>query len=683
MSEINTHARSSHSPSEQEAADTTSGGLSVRSIYHLPSLSLSIKRDSRSRSLSVRSFYLSAQSGVRSQVAAEPPTHLRWYFCPLFWSLCPPQTQTHKFQFIGVHSIERMGMKLFDNGGSDSDDLSKIEINKEFARRYEHNKKREDIQRYDEMKKKGVIDSDIDSEEEDESSEDEENIVNYSRKQDLQFFDALIKVKKQDSSLKNKDAKLFDLDNEDETEDNNKEKKRKPMYLKDVTAKHLIEKGPEFDDEDDEEENKGKKKSYSEEQEVLRKEFLDAVGDEDNEDDLLKVKNDKGGIEDEDEDEVEYEKKLDEYFEEDEKLDENEKFLKDYFRKKMWLDKETGSSNHLNDVELDVSEDEEELERQENFEREFNFRFEENAGDRVMGFSRKVDGSVRKKDNARKIQRKNKEERIALAELERKEELKHMKNLKKKEMNEKIRKIRETAGIGENEVCLLDEHDLEEEFDPDEHDRTMKKAFDDSFYEADDVDPRFGSEEEEEDGELEKPNFDEEDEFLGLPKRWENEYGSGDGFLATREKTLKGKIDNSHDEEDKKKKRKRSEVEEEAIKKELEEYYKLDYEDTIGDLKTREDEFIVPRHKIKEHKQRIKSLLKGETSENGGKRIKHDVDKSNEQVVDDAQNEGEKVLSRKQRRKKKLNEFKLPPSRLLAYQKITGAKSSNKRKHKA
>ncbi|KAL7606015.1 hypothetical protein Lser_V15G15045 [Lactuca serriola] len=615
-----------------------------------------------------------------------------------------------------------MGMKLFDNGGSDSDDLSKIEINKEFARRYEHNKKREDIQRYEEMKKKGVIDSDIDSEEEDESSEDEENIVNYSRKQDLQFFDALIKVKKQDPSLKNKDAKLFDLENEDETEDNNKEKKRKPMYLKDVTAKHLIEKGPEFDDEDDEEENKGKKKSYSEEQEVLRKEFLDAVGDEDDEDDLLKVKNDKRGIEDEDEDEVEYEKKLDEYFEEDEKLDENEKFLKDYFRKKMWLDKEAGSSNHLNDVELDVSEDEEELERQENFEREFNFRFEENAGDRVMGFSRKVDGSVRKKDNARKLQRKNKEERIALAELERKEELKHMKNLKKKEMNEKIRKIRETAGIGENEVCLLDEHDLEEEFDPDEHDRTMKKAFDENFYEAEDVDPQFGSEEEEEDGELEKPNFDEEDEFLGLPKGWENEYGSGDGFLATREKTLKGKIDNSHDEEDKKKKRKRSEVEEEAIKKELEEYYKLDYEDTIGDLKTRfkyrpvnkntyglkakeilvvddkelnqlvplkklatyrEDEFIVPRHKIKEHKQKIKSLLKGETSENGGKRIKHDVEKSNEQVVDDAQTEGEKVLSRKQRRKKKLNEFKLPPSRLLAYQKITGAKSSNKRKHKA
>lgn len=619
-----------------------------------------------------------------------------------------------------------MGLKLFDDGGSDSDrgagDFSKIEINKEFARRYEHNKKREDLQRLDELKKKGVIDSDLDSDEDDESDEDEDNIVNYSKKDDTQFFDALLKVRNKDPSLKNTDTKLFDSDSEDdeddEADDNNKGKKKKPMYLKDVTAKHLIEKGPEFEDEDDEEENTVRKKSYFEEQEILKKEFLDAVGDEDDEGEFLKVKNGKRDNEDEDGDEREYEEKINEYFQDDEKLDENEKFLKDYFRKKMWLDKESGNSKGLHDEDLDVSEDEEELEKQEDYEREFNFRFEENAGDRVMGFSRKVDGSVRKKDNARKLQRQNKEERMAQAEYERKEELKHMKNLKKKEMNEKLRKIRETAGIGENEVCVLDVNDLEDEFDPDEYDKKMKKAFDDKFYEAEDVDPEFGSEEE--DGDLKKPNFDEEDELLGLPKGWDDEYKSSDGFLATREKTLKGKVVNS---QDKKKKRKRSELEEEVIKKELEEYYKLDYEDTIGDLKTRfkyrpvnkntyglkakeilvvddkelnqlvplkklatyrEDEFVVPRNKIKEHKQKIKALIKGESSDgvnNGGKRTKHDVEKSS-QEIEKTENGDEKVLSRKQRRKKKLSEFKLAPSRLLAYQKIT-AKSSSKRKHKA
>ncbi|XP_024988854.1 protein KRI1 homolog [Cynara cardunculus var. scolymus] len=640
-----------------------------------------------------------------------------------------------------------MGMKLFDDGGSDSDggvgDISKIEINEEFAKRYEHNKKREDLQRFEELKKKGIIDSDVDSDEDDESSEDEEDLVKHSSKHDLKFFNALIKVRNQDPSLKNKDAKLFDSDNEDdddgdEAANNNKEKKKKPMYLKDVTAKHLIEEGPEFEDED-EDKNKNKKKSYFEEQELLRKEFLDAVADENDEGEFLKEKNDDG--EEDDDDDREYEKKLDEYFEEDEKLDENEKFLKDYFRKKMWLDKNNGGNKGLDEDGPDVMEDEEELERQEDYEREFNFRFEENAGDRVMGFSRKVEGSVRKKDNARKLQRKNKEERMAQAEFERKEELKHLKNLKKKEMNEKLRKIRETAGIGEDEVCLLDEHDLEEEFDPEEYDSKMKKAFDEKFYNADDVDPDFGSDAE--DGELEKPNFDEDDDLLGLPKGWDDQYGSSDGFLAARQRILKSKVDNGGDEEQpqdeeetipeegkKKRKRRSSQLEEEVIAKELEEYYKLDYEDTIGDLKTRfkyrtvnkntyglkakeilavddkelnqlvplkklatyrEDEFIVPRHKIKEHKQRIKALLKGETSDgpnNGKKQSKHDVEKSTQQVDDaesekpklEARNGDQKVLSRKQRRKQRLSEFKLPPSRLLAYQKIKG-KSNNKRKH--
>lgn len=50
-----------------------------------------------------------------------------------------------------------------------------------------------------------------------------------------------------------------------------------------------------------------------------------------------------------------------------------------------------------------------------------------------MGQTRVVEGSVRKKTNVRKLQRERKEERLAQAEFERKEELK---NLTKKEMNE-------------------------------------------------------------------------------------------------------------------------------------------------------------------------------------------------------------------------------------------------------
>ncbi|KAA8518114.1 hypothetical protein F0562_015588 [Nyssa sinensis] len=313
---------------------------------------------------------------------------------------------------------------------------------------------------------------------------------------------------------------------------------------------------------------------------------------------FLKEKENKNGADQDDDDGSEIQKKLDQYFGEDDNLDENEKFLKDYFRNKMWID-DTKGDKRLDDEGFGFSEDEDEIEKQEAYEREYNFRYEENAGDRVLGHSRVVEDSVRKKTNARKLQRKRKEERMALAEAERKEELKHLKNLKKKEMNEKLRKIRETAGIVDG-ACLLNEDDLEEEFDPEEYDRKMKEAFNDDYYDANDVDHEFGSDSDEDGSDLEKPDFDKEDELLGLPKGWDDVCGPRDGFLAARERNLKLRKANEgqHDqgeeeeetvpEEDKQtKKRKLSSLVKDAYDKELEEYFKLDYEDTIGDLKTR------------------------------------------------------------------------------------------------
>ncbi|XP_015081986.1 protein KRI1 homolog [Solanum pennellii] len=491
-----------------------------------------------------------------------------------------------------------MVLKLFEDDG---DELDKIEINEEFARRYEHNKKREDLQKLEELKKKGIVD-DSDTESDEEDDEEEEDLDTSSN---LKFFDGLLKIKKGDPVLNTKDAKLFNSESETNSESEEEEvkekkvkkKKQKPMYLKDVVSKHLIEEGPEFGDEEEEK----KVKTYNEEQAELRNEFLNAVKDEEEEEgDLFKVKE---AEKDEEEGDPEFTKKLDEFFGEDDKLDEQTVFLKDFFRKEMWRD-DKGSSKKGDEKieEMEFSEDEEEIERQEDYEREFNFRFEENAGDRVWGHSRKVEGSVRKKPNARKLQRERKEERMVQAEEERKEELKRLKNLKKKEMKEKLEKIKETAGIGDDGVCLLDMDDLEEEFDPDKYDRKMKASFGDAYYDGDDIDPEFGNDEDE----LEKPDFDKEDELLGLPKGWDNVDEPRNGFLSTREKLLKA-IENEGDHEQttddnkvsadddeaaedgkRKKKRKRTNTVMKAVREELmEEYYKLDYEDTIGDLKTR------------------------------------------------------------------------------------------------
>ncbi|KAJ0078538.1 hypothetical protein Patl1_24029 [Pistacia atlantica] len=490
------------------------------------------------------------------------------------------------------------GLKLFDDEQNE-DDGSKIEINKEYAKRFEHNKKREELQRYEELKKKGVI------EESDENSDDESTDLEEGNddllgpsKQDLEFFKALLKVKKKDPIIKEKDAKLFESESdggeeEEEESENDEEgkKKKKAMYLKDVMAKHLIEEGPEFEDEEEEEESgekKRKKKSYSEEQEEIRKEFLNAVneaeGNEEDDDGFLKEKkkeNDhEGDLEDDNNDE--FVKKLDEYFGGDAELDENKMFLKEFFRNKMWIDKERKDKElDVDDEVEDLLREEEELERQEQYET--NFRHEEGVDDRVMGYSRKIEGSVRKKDNARKGQRKSKEERMKIAEMERKEELKHLKNLKKKEMKERMEKVMAIAGFKEEEDLSLNLKDLDDDFDPEEYDRMMKAVFDDKYYGAEDVNPEFGKEEEEDQGEIEKPDFDKEDELLGLPKGWDV-IESDDDDEGERE----GREEEEEVPEESKRKRKRKmSLVQRAREEMLEEFYKLDYEDTIGDIKTR------------------------------------------------------------------------------------------------
>ncbi|RDX95198.1 Protein KRI1-like protein, partial [Mucuna pruriens] len=678
-----------------------------------------------------------------------------------------------------------MPMQLFDGSDSENDDISKIKIDEQYARRFEHNKRREDLQRFEELKKKGVIDSPSPShsegeeESESESSDDDdyEKLVN-SRRSDKEFFDALIKVKKQDPVLKQKDVRLFASDDSSDDESDEKEKVKskdkgeKPMYLKDVMAKHLIEEGADFGDEEEEinekEKRKGKKvmpsrdegfvnkdgkKTYGDEQEELKRAFLEAVereGLEDGEEDFLTLKEKVGEVAKVDSDSKEFEEKLDEYFGGDVESNENSKFLRSYFMNKMWIDK-SGKNLNVGEEELqDISEDEMELERQEEYE----YRFQENPGDRVLGHARKVEGSVRKKTNTRKEQRKSKEERMAIAQKEREEELKHLKNLKKQEIQEKVKKIMKTAGIHDNDIIPLSMAEIEEEFDPDEYDKMMKKAFDDKYYNAEDADPDFCSDNDD----IEKPDFEKEDELLGLPKDWDA-CGSNGGFLAAREKALKEKIENTSDddlwegedekekientsdddlpedekeeknpEEGSRKRKRKTALLEKARQAMMDEYYKLDYEDTIGDLKTRfryaktkpsrfgmstseillmddkelnqyvslkklapyqEEEWKLSKQKRYMLKMRAKELLRAISSDkkkskksrvDSGKKTSSNSVVEKEKAITEEPNLNTANLSRKAKRRRQMANLKLSQSRLKAYGKIP-SKSKHGGKH--
>uniref|UniRef100_A0ACD5VQ98 Uncharacterized protein n=1 Tax=Avena sativa TaxID=4498 RepID=A0ACD5VQ98_AVESA len=488
-----------------------------------------------------------------------------------------------------------------DDSDAPAEDNSKIQINEEYARRFEDNKRREALQ-----KKKGIV---AESDDEDESSD--EDVAAASRRIDRRMLQVISRIRSGDSAIFDEHAKVYSSSSEDEDEDEDeagaegepegKAKKERPLYLKDVNAQHLLEEGPEFAAQI----GRGSKYdriAYDERQKEGLKEFLEAekkaLGDGDGDDDDLfmeKQADGDGGDSEEDEDEKQTEELLGEVFGKDEELDENEKFLKDYILNRPYLESGVNNNFSLDDIQ----EEEADIEKWEQHEldhctRGYNFRHEEMAAseapvtDRVMGHPRLIEGSVRKKESSRKKQRKSKEERNAQAKQEQAEELKHLKNLKMKEIAEKLEKIWTIAGIEGDAACKLGADDLEEDFDPEDYDRKMREMFDEKYYGADEVDPGFGSGV---DFALDKPDFDKEDELLGLPKEWALD--DKEGSTASGEKAIS---------EEKKKKRKNKELEggdevgekrngkislQDEIEKDFDEYYKLDYEDTIGDLKTR------------------------------------------------------------------------------------------------
>ncbi|KAF9598495.1 hypothetical protein IFM89_028027 [Coptis chinensis] len=158
---------------------------------------------------------------------------------------------------------------------------------------------------------------------------------------------------------------------------------------------------------------------------------------------------------------------------------------------------------------------------------------------------------------------------MAQAEFERKEELKH---LKKKEIEEKLENIRAIAGLTtEDGTCKLNVDDLEEDFDPEEYDRKMNETFDVDYYQAEEIDPGFGSDAREKVLKLKAENKD-----VDVPVNGEQ-----------GEEDLPGKV-----------KGRRNIKSLFGLDKELEEYYKLNYEDTIDDLKTRFKYTSVPSRRF-------------------------------------------------------------------------------------
>ncbi|KRZ76738.1 Protein KRI1 -like protein, partial [Trichinella papuae] len=233
-------------------------------------------------------------------------------------------------------------------------------------------------------------------------------------------------------------------------------------------------------------------------------------------------------------------------------VDEGELFLRDYLLNRRYREKDDGDAVVDN---VDYEEDEILLEKQSEFERKHNFRFEEPNAHTIITYPRDVKDSLRRKDDSRKQIRERQKERKEREKLKREEEIKLLKNLKKKEISEKLEKIKETAKL---ESISLNDYDLDGDYDPDEHDRKMKETFNDEYYSRDDADqkrPQFSDSDDDEQFDNDEPTTSSANTYRSINKKLKEE------VLAQN-----------------------SEID---VEKYFDEYYKLDYEDVIGDIPCR------------------------------------------------------------------------------------------------
>lgn len=525
---------------------------------------------------------------------------------------------------------------LFNGDNSDSDE--ELKINTDYAKNYNNWRQKEELNKL--KTKYGDSNEGTDSDESsnsDNSSEKEEG--NELRQQfDKDFYKALALLKNKDPKIYDQHVTFFDDTNKAQevyTENKKqKPKKEKAVFLRDYERNIIVERDGKLSDSEDENvletDIENNKITYVQEQKELKESFKNVLHDEEEEDDDLlkpKVKSEsekakedtdykewlKGQKTDINESEQEILKPLRDFWS-NPNLDANEKFLRDYVLNDKYFDKnytglddddddddnDQGKNYVIHDSDENLSEDEKNIEKQEEFEHKYNFRFEEPDQEFIKRYPRTMENSLRRKDTRRAEKRAEVKKRKEEEKLRKKEELMQLKALKRKEIEEKIEKLKEITG---NDDIQFNDVDLEGDFDPVEYDRKMNQVFNDDYYavpeenvkpEFHDIDEELGIEDNWDNYDPTAKNFADEDKYEG-PHCEDPEFNMDADYNPL--KRVQEEIESS-----KKRKRRRKSKFAELIAKEkpkfdpqqyksyeeyFDKYYSLDYEDMIGDIPCR------------------------------------------------------------------------------------------------
>jgi protein KRI1 len=439
-----------------------------------------------------------------------------------------------------------------EDGGAQLEEIPVLKVNKEFAKRFEHNKKREEKHRcepaifnssdrssdlqvvveakYGKDNTNGDVDGEGSSAESSEEESEDEDGKFWTDELDAQWSSTLQMIKNKDPRLSDPKFKAYpDADAPSQTDP--KLQKEKAIFLRDYHR----EKYMAGDVGADEAEEQGGPVSmpYSQEQAALKQSVLagisaaaaDASDDEDGEDAFLRPKElpeaDSNGIHPSRSGNVITKTQLSKA-EQDELADNDpEKFLEWYMGSKAWISKNDGSSNWQ---ELDDSGSEEgDLDLADEFEHAYNVRFEdpEKSNEVLKSYDRTM-ATIRSeregKSKSRKRRRERDKEQKQTEKAERKEERARLRQLKVEEAHDKLRKIKKAAGmsgktIQQDEWAKL----LDDAWDDDRWEEEMAKKFGDDYYAANEED-ESGSDEEQDGGRrkkkrLKKPKWDDDIEI--------------------------------------------------------------------------------------------------------------------------------------------------------------------------
>ncbi|KAF2803154.1 Krr1-domain-containing protein [Mytilinidion resinicola] len=394
---------------------------------------------------------------------------------------------------MATNNVERPAKraKLLEDSDSDCGDGGALSINKEYAKRYEYNQKRKEKEKLEAKYGKGEIeDSETDSESE---TEDDEGEL-ATEELDAQITATLRAIRSKDPRVYDANYKFFteDEDVEEKPAQDNGSAKEKPMTLKDYHTKNLLEGRLDDDAEDD-----APIKTYAQEQEDARRELIkqmhDAAGSESEE-------NENNNDDDDDDDGflVRKHKKEPQAVAKEARptiteLDvkradkDPDTYLSNFLAARAWV---PGGDSRFQPLESD---DEEEEARAEAFEAAYNLRFEDPSmsNEKLRTHARDVAAkqSVRRDDKsgrrkARDAERTKKEEEKA----ERQREKAQLRKLKIEEMEEKVNRIRRTAGLSGRDFKMEEWADvLDADFNSEQWDAEMRKRFGDSYYGADEA----------------------------------------------------------------------------------------------------------------------------------------------------------------------------------------------------